>query len=199
MKNSLVRVFLAIITLSLFYALPSYAADAADAAEAYKFDPNHTSVVFHVSHFGFSYPSGKWSAEGDLVLDEAKPKNSKVDVTIKTATVDTGIPKLDEHLRSKEFFDVEQFPTATFVSDKVTVTGKDKAKVHGLLTMHGVSKPVTLNVKLNKVGINPKSNKKTAGFTASTSIKRSDFGMTTYAPAIGDEVKIDIEAEAQKV
>jgi polyisoprenoid-binding protein YceI len=107
------------------------------------------------------------------------------------------IPKLDEHLKGKDFFDVAQFPTATFVSDKITKTGNN-AKVQGMLTIHGVSKPVTLNVKLNKVGVNPMSKKKAAGFSATATIKRSDFGVGKYVPDVGDEVTLDIQAEAIK-
>ena len=153
-------------------------------------------MQWSISHFGFSNPSGKWLADGTLVLDEAKPKDSKVNVTIKVGDLVTAIPKLDENLKGNEFFDVAKFPTATFVSDKVDVTGTNTAKVHGTLTLHGVSKPIVLDVKLNKLGISPVSNKKTAGFTATTKLKRSDFGVDAYLPGLGDEVKINIEAEA---
>ena len=195
MKRILSRVCFAIATFFLFFALPL---EAQAAADTYTFDPNHTYVLWHVNHFGFSNPSGKWLADGTLVIDETKPQDSKVNVIIKTASIDTGIPKLDEHLKGPQFFDVAQFPTATFVSDKVTVTGKNTAKVSGILTVHGVSKPVTLDVTLNKVGVSPITNKKTAGFTASTTIKRSDFGITAYLPGLGDDVTINIEAEANK-
>ena len=182
----------------LMVALFSVCILPASAADTYTFDTNHTSVLWHISHFGFSYPSGKWLANGTLIADEAKPQDSKVNITIDVAAIDTGITKLDEHLKSSQFFDVEKFPTATFVSDKVTLTGKNTAKVHGMLTVHGVSKPVILDVTLNKLGVSPITNKKTAGFTAITNIKRSDFGMTTYLPGLGDDVKIDIQAEAAK-
>lgn len=166
------------------------------AADTYKLDPEHTFAQWHISHFGFSHPSGKWYAKGTLMLDEKKPQNSKVDVTIQTADIDTGLPELDKHLKGKLFFDVLKYPQATFVSDKVTVTGKKTAKVQGVLTLHGVSKPVTLDVTLNQLGMSPITNKKTAGFTAMTSLKRSDFGINSYLPGLGDEVKINIEVEA---
>lgn len=189
MKRMLAQVF----ALCLF--ILSFTPTAQAAAETFTLDPSHTYVLWHINHFGFSNPSGKWMAEGTLVLDETRPQDSKVNVTIHTADIVTGIPKLDEHLKKKEFFDVTKFPTATFVSDKVNVTGKNTAKVHGILTIHGVTKPITLDVTLNKIGISPITQKKTAGFTASTKLKRSDFGMTTYLPGLGDEVKINIEAE----
>jgi len=168
------------------------------AAETYTLDPMHTYVLWHINHFGFSNPSGKWYAEGTLSLDEAKPQNSQVNAIIKINEIVTGIPELDKHLKKPLFFDVEKFPTATFVSDKIDVTGKKTAKVHGILTIHGVSKPVILNVTLNKIGENPITNKMSAGFSATTTIKRSDFGINTFLPGLGDEVKIEIEAEAHK-
>ena len=133
--------------------------------------------------------------EGTLSLDEAKPEDSKVSATIQLANLVTGIDKLDEHLKSPDFFDAAQFPTATFVSDKIEVGTNNTAKVHGTLTVHGVSKPVVLDVTLNKIGENMMK-KKTAGFSISTTLKRSDFGMDKYAPALGDDVKIHIESEA---
>jgi polyisoprenoid-binding protein YceI len=187
------RLFAGLIATSTIVV--SLAAHA--APETFQLDPNHTTVLWHISHFGFSYPSGKWQAEGTLILDEQKPQDSKVNVTIKTATINTGLPKLDEHLKSKAFFDTDQFPTATFVSDKVKVTGKDTAKVTGMLTVHGITKPVTLNVTLNKIGTNPITEKKAVGFSAETTINRDDFGIDTLSPALGDEVKINIEAEGQ--
>lgn len=168
------------------------------ATESFTIDPNHTAVLWHISHFGFSSPSGKWYANGQLVLDETTPQNSKVNITIQVEDIVTGIPELDKHLKGKQFFDVSQFPTATFVSDKVDITGKDTANVQGNLHIRGITKPVTLQVKLNKVGENPINNKKTVGFTANTTLKRSDFGMTTLIPGLGDEVQIDIQAEAFK-
>lgn len=168
------------------------------ATETFTFDPMHTYVLWHINHFGFSNPSGKWFAEGSLMLDEAKPQNSKVNVVIHTANIVTGIPELDKHLMGPLFFDVTKFPTATFISNKIDMTGKKTAKVQGILTVHGISKPVTLDVTLNKIGINPISNKMSVGFSASTTVKRSDFGMTTLLPGLSDEVKINIEAEAYK-
>ena len=156
----------------------------------------HTAIIWHINHFGFSNPSGKFmNTEGTLLLDAKNPTASKVAVTIPIAAIETGVPKLDEHLKTKDFFDAETFPTATFASDKVDVTGRDTARVHGTLTLHGISKPVILNVKLNKLGENM-FKKQTAGFSATTTLKRSDFGMTTYLPGLGDEVRLDIESEA---
>lgn len=183
---------LALTALFFLFILP------VTAAETYTIDPMHSVIEWHVSHFGFSSPSGKWYVNGTLQLDESKPQNSKADVTIQVEDVITGIPKLDKHLKTDEFFDVKKYPTATFVSNKVTVTGKNTAKVQGILTLHGVSKPVMLDVTLNKLENHPITEKKTAGFTAKTTLKRSNFGMNTFLPGVGDKVKIDIEIEANK-
>lgn len=183
-------------SIVLAISLYSLCIVSAQAAETYKFDPNHTYVLWHVSHFGFSSPSGKWLADGTLLLDETNPQNSKLDVKIHTATLSTGIPKFDQHLISKDFLDAQQFPDATFVSNKIEVMGNNQAKVNGILTLHGVSKPLTLDVKLNKIGMSAVTNKKTAGFTATTHFKRSDFGIKGYLPGVGDEVNVNIEAEA---
>src|SRR5476651_1727552 len=95
------------------------------AAEIYTLEPQHTYVQYHINHFGFSYPSGKWFAQGTLELDKTKPQNSKVKASMTIANVNTGIKELDDHLKGKLFFDATQFPTATFVSEKVSMTGKN--------------------------------------------------------------------------
>ncbi len=161
-------------------------------------DPQHTYVIWKINHLGFSSQIGKWYANGQLILDEQKPQNSKVSATIQLTNLITGIPELDKHLKSPLFFDVEKYPTATFVSDKVTPINKNSASVHGLLTIHGVSKPITLQVTLNKVGKNPINDKLTAGFTGKTVLKRSEFNMMTLLPDLSDEVSIEIGAEAYK-
>ncbi len=164
--------------------------------EPFTIDPQHSYVLWHIDHFGFSNPSGKWMVHGTLELDKAKPQNSKVSVTIHVAQVVTGVPELDKHLRTKLFFYTEKFPLATFTSDKISMTGKRSAKITGMLTVRGVTKPITLNATLNKVGQNPISNRMSVGFSADTELKRSDFNINTLSPGLGDEVKINIELEA---
>lgn len=166
--------------------------------ETYTIDPQHSYVLWNINHFGFSNPSGKWMVHGTLELDKGKPRQSKVSVTIHVADVITGIPELDKHLRTKLFFNTEKFPTATFISDNISMSGKKTAKIHGMLTVRGVTKPIILNATLNKVGQHPLSNKMTAGFSAFTQLKRTDFGITTLSPGLSDDVKITIELEAYK-
>lgn len=189
MKNFLLKIL-------LVFAMLISISPSAMALETFLLDPSHTSVLFHISHFGFSYPTGKWMASGTLVLDQKTPANSKVDVTIPLSNVVTGVPKLDEHLKSKDFFDVQKYPVATFVSNKVEVTGVDTATVTGILNLHGVSKEITLNVKLNRIGKNPIIGKTAAGFSATGELNRSEFGITNDLPFLSDKVKLDIEVEA---
>ncbi|HOO51178.1 MAG TPA: YceI family protein [Alphaproteobacteria bacterium] len=167
------------------------------AAETYTFDPFHTNLYWQANHFGFSNPSGKFATvSGTVTLDEKSPELSKVDVTVNTGSISTGIDLFNEHLRADKFFNSEQFPTATFSSNKVEITGPDTAVVTGDLTLVGVTKPVTLDVKLNKIGENPISKLKTAGFSATGVVKRSEFGISYALPGVSDEVQIAIEAEA---
>lgn len=170
------------------------------AAETYNIDPHHANINWNANHFGFSNPSGHFNvSKGTLVLDEAKPENSKVDVTIDVDGLTTGIADFDKHLKSADFLDTAKYPTATFKSTKVDVTGKDTAKVTGNLTLHGITKPVILDMKLNKIAPSPMTTKKTAGFSGKITLLRSQFGIDKYVPNISDEVQIQIEAEANLV
>ncbi len=165
--------------------------------EEYKLDKSHTSVNWEISHFDFSHYFGKWEAEGKLWLDQDKPENSKVDVTIKVGDMITGNDKLNKHLKSADFFDVKKFPKATFVSDEIEVQDGKIAKVHGNLTLRGVTKPVVLEVISQKIAKNM-ANKDTAGFRAKTILKRSDYGISAYLPGLGDDINLVIEVEANK-
>ena len=181
-------------------------ADAAltkDAAKVeagtYAVEPNHTQVGFSVSHFGFSTYKGLFQkTSGTLVLDPAKPDASKIDVTVATDSVYTPSDKLTGELKSADWLDAAKFPEITFKSTKVEKTGPESAKVTGDLTLHGVTKPVTLTAKFFGAGANPMSKKYTAGFEVTGKIKRSDFGVKTYVPVIGDEVDLSISAPFEK-
>ncbi|CEG57072.1 YceI family protein [Legionella fallonii] len=188
------RVLSSLVTV--LTAIFSFSAVSYAAPETFTLDNKHTYVLWTIKHLGFSTQAGKWYASGQLVLDKDHPDQSKVNATIKIADISTGLPDLDKHLKGKLFFDSDKFPSATFVSNKVDVLGKHSAKVQGMLTVHGVTQPITLDVTLNKVGISPITNKNTVGFSASTVIKRSDFGIKTLLPELGDDVIIQIGAEA---
>jgi polyisoprenoid-binding protein YceI len=189
--------FRSLIFLSWFFSVCAAMAEGS-GQNTYVFDSDHSYILYHVNHFDFSDSSGKWLFNGTLLLDEAKPEYSKVSITIPIGKIDSGVALLDDHLRGKLFFDAAQFPTATFESTKILVTGKDTAKVIGILTLHGISHAVTLDVKLNKLGINFATEKESVGFTATTQIKRSDFDILTLLPEVGDDVKIEIQAEASQ-
>lgn len=121
---------------------------------------------------------------------------SKVDVTIKTASIEMDDQKWNDHLKNADFFNVEQYPEMTFKSTNVEVTGENTANVTGDLTLLGVTKPVTLNVTHNKTGAHPMNGKSGIGFSATGTLKRSDFGMNYGLPAVGDDVELRIEVEA---
>lgn len=168
------------------------------ATQSYIIEPTHSYVGYHIDHFGFSYPSGKWPVQGKIEFDKDNLQNSKVSISINVAEVVTGSEKLDKHLRSDTFFNVEKFPTATFVSDTIESNDNKNAQVHGTLTVHGVSTALTLDIRLNKVAVSPVTNKQTIGFSGKATLKRSELGLNAYLPGLGDEVKLEIETEANK-
>lgn len=163
-------------------------------------DPSHAHAGFSISHLGFSMQNGQFDTiSGSVTLDPATPENSQVNVTIDANSLDSGWDKRDAHLKNPDFFNVKKFPKITFVSTKVMPTGKTTAKVTGNLTLLGVSKPVTLDIKMNKAADHPfKKGTYLVGFSGTTTIKRSEWGMTKYVPNIGDDVKIRLEIETIK-
>ena len=164
-------------------------------AGAYKIEPYHTQIGFSISHFGFSDFSGFFSgASGTLTLDPAKVDITKLDVSIPVQSILTTVSILDDQLKGDQWFDTAKFPNATFVSTKVTKTGGDTAIIVGDLTLHGVTKPVTLKAHLVGSGVNPLDKSFTVGFEATGTIKRSDFGIKQYLPLLGDDVTLKINS-----
>jgi polyisoprenoid-binding protein YceI len=162
-------------------------------AGTYAVDPGHTQVGWRVSHMGFSnYAGGFSDVSGSLALDSKNPAASKLSVKIPVASVTTTSAKLTDELKGDQWLDAGKYPTMTFVSTKVAPVGKDHAKVTGDLTLHGVTKPVTLDVTLVGAGANPLNKKYTVGFEATGTLKRSEFGVKTYVPLIGDELHLTI-------
>jgi polyisoprenoid-binding protein YceI len=169
---------------------------AVHAADTYKFDPVHTQVTFFVSHMGFSNSSGRFHlSDSALQFDEKDWSRASVQTTIQLSSLDMGDATWKEHLLGARFLEADKYPTMTFKSTKVEATGAGQLKVTGDLTLHGVTKSVVLDTKVNKTGAHPMSKRPAAGFSATTRIKRSDFGMTQMLPMIGDEIDIRIEAE----
>jgi len=191
MRNSLLTATAAVF---LGLAAGGVQADTVD----YALDNGHTQILFSWNHFGFSNPTANFnSIVGTLKWDEKNPVKSSVSVTIPLDGLDTHVAKLDEHLKSPDFFDAAKYPTITFNSTKIAKgSRKDAYKVTGDLTVHGVTKPVVLDVVVNKVGINPIHKTQDVGINATGTLKRSDFGVSAYVPNVSDEIKLNITAEA---
>jgi polyisoprenoid-binding protein YceI len=175
------------------------------SAAAWNIDPEHSSVGFKVRHLMVSNVKGSFDRHsGSVDLDDKDITKSKVQVTIDTSSINTNVQKRDEHLRSADFFDVAKYPNMTFVSKKVARSGKDRLKVTGDLTLHGVTRQVVLDVDgLSKESKDPWGNIR-RGATASTKINRKDFGLVwnkaleTGGVAVGEEVTITLEIEMIK-
>lgn len=168
-------------------------------AGTYQVETSHTQVTFSLLHFGFTQYSGLFSgATGSLTFDPAHPTASKLSVSIPVASVQTTSAKLTDELHGADWFDAARYPTATFVSTKVVPTGAGSAAVTGNFTLHGVTKPLTLQVRYVGAGINPMDKAYTLGFQATGTLKRSDFGVKTYVPMVGDDVTLSIAGAFEK-
>ncbi|NVK22257.1 MAG: polyisoprenoid-binding protein [Kangiellaceae bacterium] len=163
----------------------------------YELETIHSQIVFKINHLGFSNSYGKFKKfDGTVSFDADNWETASTNVTIETKSIDLENKKWNEHMRSADFFNVEEFPSMTFNSTKLEKTDENKGLLHGDLTILGKTLPVTLDLVLNQVGEHPFSGKPHIGFSASGMIKRSEFGMETYVPAVADEVYINIEVEA---
>lgn len=165
----------------------------------YAIEPQHTQVMFGVDHMSFTTYYGRFSkVSGTLVLSPQVPSASKFEIHVPVSTISTTSKTLDDELRGDQWFDCKEFPEIVFRSIGVTVTGQDTAKVAGNLTMHGLTRPVTLNVTFHGAGVNALNNKYTIGFEASGRLKRSDFGINPNVPLVGDGVVLIISAAFEK-
>ena len=181
----------------LVAALFAFAGSAFAAPVTYKIDPGHTNVLASWNHFGYSNPSINFGqAEGILVYDAENVSNSSVQVTLPLTGVSALADKFYDHLTSDKWFDAAKYPNATFKSTQVEAAGEGKLKVTGDLTVKGVSKPVVLDVSLNKASEHPMKKVPAIGFDATATVKRSDFGVGAYAPMVSDEVTLRITTEA---
>lgn len=188
--------------IALAAALAGASASAlADKVITYAVDPGHTMVTFSWSHFGFSTPSAAFKdITGTIVGNHDHPEQSTVSVSFPLASLDTFVPALNDHLiKSGDWFKAKQHPTVTFKSTGITDVNRDAGtfKLQGELSLNGVTKPVVLDARANKVGEHPfLGNAPAAGFNATTTLKRSDFGVGNYAPAVSDELDVKITVEA---
>lgn len=164
------------------------------------FDKNHSEVDFKVRHMGVSNVHGRFGiADGKIVFDETDATKSSVTVTIDVSSVDTGVAARDKDLKSDHFFDVATYPTATFVSTNVAKNGNGLTVI-GNLTLHGVTKPVVLTVEGPTAPVPGMDHKPHSGYSATATLKRSDFGIAPKMPAamVGDDIKLEIEVDAGK-
>jgi polyisoprenoid-binding protein YceI len=200
--------FLAAASLAMVIATPAFAQPAGGlpgapevsriAAATYQVDGHHTQVVWSVNHMGFSILYGMFGEmTGSLTLDPANPAGAKVVIDIPMTGMTTTSPNFTKHLASKDFFEVDKFPSAKFVSTSVVVDGQN-AKITGDLTIKDVTKPVVLDAKLTGAGANPMSKIATVGFEATAKIKRSDFGLGYALPVVADDVDLKITAAFEK-
>jgi polyisoprenoid-binding protein YceI len=178
-------------------ALAAFISAAPALATTYTLEPNYTQVVFSWDHLGYSFPTAQIAqGNGMLEFDAMDPTRAALQVTLPLASLISGVPDLDERLKSKDFFDVARFPVATFKSTKVEKGGSaDRLMVTGNLTIRDVTKTVVLDVKMLKLGSNPRTQVATVGFNATGRLKRSDFGLGAYVPQVGDEIALQVTCQ----
>lgn len=168
------------------------------AADTYTIDPRHTFPSYEIDHFGWSTQRGRFErVSGRIVLDRVA-KTGSLEVVIDTASVSSGVAKLDEHLKHADFFDVARHPSMTFKAAHIQFAGEAPAAVPGELTLLGVTRPLTLTITRFHCAHNNFAKKEVCGADALATIRRTEFGMTRYAPGLGDEVKLLINVEALK-
>lgn len=195
------RLFAKLAAMRSAFAIAALAAVAASpcaraAAETYRFDPVHTQVWFSVAHQGFSHPLGRLRIkDGWFAFDEADWSASRVDVVIDLASVDLGDAKWNEAARAGSLLDVERWPVARYVSQRVEKTSGDGGTIHGELHFRGEVRPVDIAFRLNRLGNDPYAFNRKAGFSASATFQRSAFGMTRYAGVVGEDVSLRLEIE----
>lgn len=179
-------------------ALPGAVDPARVQAGTYAVDPAHTQVAFTVNHFGFSNYVGLFgNITGSLTIDPAQPEKASVSIEIPMTEARTSSDKLNEHLKTPDFLDTAKYPTAKFVSTGVKVDGMT-ADIAGNLTLLGVTKPVTIKAQFTGAGAHPMNKKLNVGFSGTTMIKRSEFGMGKYVPLVSDEVELAITVAFEK-
>jgi polyisoprenoid-binding protein YceI len=166
---------------------------------AYRLDPEHASLLFKLDHFGFSELVGRFDRfEASLDFDPKQPEAARLTVLIDPASIDLNLPKFEQDLRGPDWFDVSHFPQSRFESRTITLTGEKTGQVTGDLTLHGVTAPVTLDVTFNGGADSLLTGRYTLGFAATGTLTRSTFGLGAYAPAVGDQVTLEIHAEFQR-
>ena len=181
------------VASALFAAVMS---SAVSAPVTYNVDQSHTYPRFSYSHLGLSSQTSSFSKTTGTVVFDAAAKTGSVEITIDMKTVNTGFADFNGHIQGEDFLDTAKFPTATFKSTRVVFDGDKPKSIEGVLTIKGVSKPVTLTVTSFAALQHPMAKKQALGANAFTVIKRSEFNAGKYVPLVSDEVRIDISIEA---
>ncbi|MDP4023080.1 YceI family protein [Methylobacterium sp. NEAU 140] len=182
---------------------PAPAAPSKDPTQvrpgAYVLDPDHGKITWSVSHLGYSTYYGQFTGlSGTLDLDPKAPEKSRLAVTVPLSGVLTGSARLERHLATPDFFDTQKFPTATFTATGVEPTSPTTARITGDLTLRGTTRPVAIDATFNQAGLSPVDKRYTVGFDGRAVVKRSEFGVNAFLPALGDEVTLRIEGEFKK-
>ena len=165
----------------------------------YRIDPDHTSVTFKINHLGFSHYTGRFDKiEGYMNFNSNEPEQSTLDIVVYPNSIDTNNPKLEEDLRTAQWFNVIQFPRATFHATRIDRTGAMTGKVKGDLTLLGITRSLVLDVTFVGTGTSSFAKKQVLGFSAVTTLDRSDYGMSNLLPMLGNQVVLEIEAEFDK-
>ena len=167
-------------------------------AENYTVDSRHTFPSFSINHMGFSTQKGRFNTTTGQISLSPEKQTGQIDITIDSNSIDTGLVELEDHLKTADFLDVSRYPNLHFTSTRLQFSKESLTGVDGNLTLHGVTKPVHLNVTHFKCGLNPVAMKQVCGADVSTSFKRSDFGIGKYVPVIADLVNVEIQIEAFK-
>jgi polyisoprenoid-binding protein YceI len=184
--------------LPLLFSILTVAGTTVCHADSFKIDPVHSAILFKINHFGVGDIYGRFDAfSGTFTIDAADPSKDAVNVEIKTDSVDTNAPDRDKHIKSPDFFNAAQYQTATFKSTSVKKVDDKTYQVAGDFTLRGVTKPLTLDVKAIGTGPGPKGEIR-SGWEATATLKRSDFEVKTFLPAVGDDVGLTIAIEGIK-
>ena len=193
------------LTAAAALAAALAASPALAEPELYTLDPGHSQIVFSWDHLGFSRTTGMFSGfQGEIMFDEEDPANSSVSVSMPVMEMFTGWEERDTHFMSPDFFNAvadaspegDPADLVSFESTGIEVTGEDTALITGDLTLNGVTKEVVLDTTLRNQGVHPMAQKPWLGFTATTTVNRSDFDVGAFAPAVSDEVEVEISIEA---
>jgi polyisoprenoid-binding protein YceI len=174
------------------------AAPLAQAADAFKVDTGHSNVIFRIKHLNAAWFYARFNEiSGTFLLDNDDPSKSSIDIAVKAESVDTKMEKLNQHLRSADFFSAKEFPTISFKSTSIEKGEEGKLKATGNLTLHGVTKPITIDLEPTGPVSDPQG-KQRAGFETIFTIKRSDYGMVFMSEMLGDEVRLIVSMEGTR-